>query len=202
VAYIDNAGRLLKNGALIGSNASTFRFACNGDVAWQDRQGRLYKNATTLGEAAFGAYGISLYSGVVVHKDPSGNLYRDGKNYGQSGRVVFVPFTGDVVWKDIHGNIHKNGSELGANAGDGFSVARYTGDVAWQSQIGSNVYKNGVFLGLGQRFLIADRTGDVAWVDLFGNLHRNEMQLAGSVFWIRYDGVVGWRDAMGDPHYR
>jgi hypothetical protein len=198
VLYVRN-GDLYKNGKKLGSNASAYKGACSGDVAWRDSYGHVYKNETELG-GSVSDFRIALYTGDVVWTSSYGSLYKNSTEIGRAQIFMVADWTGDVAWRDNYGTLYKNSAKLGGASR--FQVAGHTGDVVWSDNYGG-LYKNLEKLGDSSNYFVADRTGDVAWKDSFSNLYLNRTRLATNCqsFELREDGKLLWTDSWGEYHY-
>jgi len=193
-------GDLYRNGQKLGSNVSSYKGACSGDVAWRNSYGDLYKNTDKLGGSSQN-FEIALYTGDVFWTDNYGRLHKNSSGIGDAQTFQVADHTGDVAWRDNYGRLYKNGEELGSSSR--YQIAGYTGDVVWVDGYGT-LYKNQEKLGDSSRFSVAERTGDVAWMDPYSRLYMNKTQISSNCqsFELREDGKLLWRDSYGDYHYQ
>ncbi len=198
VMYTRN-GDLYKNGQKLGSNVSSYKAACSGDVAWRDGYGAIYKNETNLGDSSRN-FEIALYTGDVFWRNSYGRLYKDSSEIGNARTFAVADHTGDIAWRDNYGRLYKNGIELGNS--NRYQIVGHTGDVVWVNNYGI-LCKNQEELGNSSRFAVAERTGDVAWKDSYSRLYLNKTQIASNCrsFELREDGKLLWRDMSGEYHY-
>ncbi len=191
---------IYKNGEKLGSDVSSYKGACSGDVAWRDSYGRIYRNKTQLGDSGQ-EFLIALYTGDVFWKDNYGNLHKNSAQIGNARTYAVADHTGDVAWLDDYGRLYRNGTQLGDASR--YQITGHTGDVVWLDGYGT-LHKNAEELGQSSNFMVADRTGDVAWMDHYSRLYLNKAQVSASCqsFNLREDGKLLWRDSNGDDHYQ
>lgn len=193
-------GDLYANGVKVGDRVSQFKGACNGEVAWTDTYGNLYRNRTELGRSVQ-SFEIALYTGDVFWKDNYGTLRKNVDEIGRAQSYKVSDYTGIVAWTDNYGVLHKDAKELGRASA--YQITGHTGDVVWTDNY-SVLHKNTEALGRAGRFQVADRTGDVAWTDNYSVIYFNKAELGYRCqnFTLRADGRLVWWDSYGNSHYR
>nr|MDA8131589.1 hypothetical protein [Elusimicrobiota bacterium] len=159
VLYVQD-GYLFANGEKLGDRPSQYKGACNGETAWTDTSGTLYRGKAVLGRAQ--NFELALYTGDVFWKDNYGTLMKNKAEIGRAQSFKVSDYTGSVAWTDNYGALYKDGRELGRSSN--YQITGHTGDVVWQDNYGT-LYKNDAELGRASRYMVADRTGDVAWTD-------------------------------------